>query len=306
MNPGQENAHELPAGRPWALIAANPYSGIGENEREVARLADALERRGIESQVIWDPTEWAEALKNPERVRSCLCVVATGGDGTVADVINCRPSSLPLAVMPLGAENLFALEFGFKRDAEGLAAAIGAGKCRSVDLGRANGRFFSLMASVGFDADVVHRVARWRSRAKALKRVTRLSYLWPILNAALRYSYPRLTIEADGVTTGGAHAMVFNLPQYGYHLPFAPHARGDDGLLDWIVFERAGFGNLVSYFRDARRSRHLARPDMRHGRARRIRITAAEPVPAQLDGDPAGHTPVEIEVTPAALSIVTP
>jgi len=89
-------------------------------------------------------------------------VVADGG-GTVADVINETGGALPLAVLPLGNENLFARAFGFTSDAGTLACAIAGGRTRTIDLGQANGRLFALMLGVGFDADVAHRVARWRA-----------------------------------------------------------------------------------------------------------------------------------------------
>jgi diacylglycerol kinase (ATP) len=43
---------------------------------------------------------------------------------------------------------------------------------------------------------------------------------------------------------------------------------------------------------------------VRTGRARRLRVTSEVPVPVQLDGEAAGFTPVEVEVLPAALSLV--
>jgi diacylglycerol kinase family enzyme len=106
-----------------------------------------------------------------------------GGDGTVADVINEKPRGLPLAVLPTGNANLFARALRCPVECDSLVAAIVAGRAEWIDFGRAGPRLFSLMVGVGFDADVVHRVARWRRRQRSLRRVTRLSYLRPILRA---------------------------------------------------------------------------------------------------------------------------
>ena len=300
---------KMPSDNPWVAIAANPYSGFGANQRYVKRLAEALDSRGIASRPIWDPSERTAALRDSELTRSCVCVIATGGDGTVADVINDRPSA-PLAVLPTGNENIFAKEFGFTRDVEALAesiAAPAAGRCRTIDLGSANGRLFSLMLGVGFDAEVVHRLAQWRVRSQtSLKRVTRMSYVRPILSALRKYPYPRITLEADGTEYSGTHALVFNLPRYAFRLPFAPDAQPDDGLLDWVLFERAGAFNLLKYFWSVCRCRHLQLSDVHHGQACSLRITASEPAPIQLDGDPAGHTPVEITIVPQTLRVMLP
>ncbi|MBI3463719.1 MAG: hypothetical protein HY000_11785 [Planctomycetes bacterium] len=231
-------------------------------------------------------------------------MVAAGGDGTVADVINEMPASVPLATLPVGNENLFAQEFGFSSGGEWLARVIADGRTRRIDLGRAGGRLFSLMLSVGFDAEVVHRVARWRSSGDALKRVNRLSYAKPILGAIRSYSYHAVDLVADAIRVRGTHALVFNLPRYGFHLPFAPDATADDGLLDWVVFERPGLAALASYMIALMLGRHRTRRDVYHGRARRIRIEGPAPVPVQMDGDPGGSTPVQIEVMPQALTVL--
>jgi len=289
---------------PRVLIAANPYSGHGPTAKRVAELAAALTDHGLEPRVIWDRGERAELLQQPDLPATCRCVVAAGGDGTVADVINEMAAAAPIAMLPSGNENLFAREFGFTRDMKQLAAVIAQGKTRRIDLARAGGRLFSLMLSVGFDAAVVHRVVEWRTNGDSLRRVRRLNYAKPIIDVLRSYRYGQVELEADGVRVIGTHAFVFNLPQYGFRMPFAPDARGDDGLLDWLVFERPGFMPMLSYFLSLVRSKHLARPDVHHGRTRRVRIIALEPMPVQMDGEAAGMTPVEVVVAGAALRVV--
>jgi diacylglycerol kinase family enzyme len=99
---------------------------------------------------------------------------------------------------------------------------------------------------------------------------------------------------------------VFNLPSYACALPVAADARPDDGLLDWIVLERPGRLALARYALAVLRSAHRGRPDVRHGRARHLRITGGPLAPVQLDGDPAGFTPIEIEVLADALAVIVP
>jgi diacylglycerol kinase family enzyme len=160
------------------------------------------------------------------------------------------------------------------------------------------------MLSVGFDAAVVHRVVAWRTSGDAVRRVSRLSYAKPIFDVLRSYRYGRVELEADGQCVDGAHAFVFNLPQYGFQLPFAPDARGDDGLLDWVVFERPGFVPMLGYFFSLVRTKHLARSDVHHGRAKRVHIVAAQPRPVQMDGEAAGTTPVVVEVHEKVLHVL--
>jgi len=293
--------------RGCVAIVANPYSGVRSNQRLVNELVAALLRHKLKATVLWDPSERRELLADADLERTTRCVVVVGGDGTVADVINEKPRGLPLAVLPAGNENLFARALSCPVECDALVAAIVAGRAEWIDFGRAGPRLFSLMVGVGFDADVVHRVARWRRRQRSLRRVTRLSYLRPILRAFRHQPWGQVDIIADGVAVRGAHCLVFNLPKYGGGLCVAPNARADDGLLDWVVFERPGRAALVRYALAVwRRSAHLERRDVSHGRARHIRIGGSSPVPIQLDGDPAGFTPVEIDVIPEGLAVLMP
>ena len=290
--------------RPSVAIVANPYSGARRNRRLVENLVTSLTRRSLTARVLWDPNERRKVLTDPDLENTTRCVVVVGGDGTIADVINEMPRHLPLAVLPAGNENLFARALGFPNESESLVAAIVAGRVKWIDLGRAGRRFFTLMAGVGFDADVVQRVACWRQQRRSLRRVTRLSYVRPILGALRHPPSGLVEIDADGVAVRCTHCFVFNVPRYAAGLRLAPRALSEDGLLDWVAFERPGRGALVRYAMAVWRCTHLAQPDVLHGRARHLRLVGTPPMPIQLDGDPAGFTPVEIEVRPEALAVL--
>ena len=286
------------------LILGNPFSGAGKNARRVNGLIEALRAAGFDPRVEWDRAQWARLFADEAFSRSCRCVVAAGGDGTVAEVLNLRPT-IPLAVLPLGTENLFARRFGFSGDPRKTARRIATGRPAGIDLGCANGALFSLVVSAGFDAEVVHRLARWRAvGTHAGKQITHLNYL-PFIGGALReYDYPPVAVEADDGHAEGAHAFVMNIPRYGLGLPIAPEAREDDGLLDWVVLKRPGGWALAGYAASIAMRRHLRRGDVAHGRTTRLRITSPASAPAQRDGDPAGRTPLEIAVQPQAVRVM--
>jgi diacylglycerol kinase (ATP) len=100
--------------------------------------------------------------------------------------------------------------------------------------------------------------------------------------------------------------MVFNLPRYAFRLPLSPNATGDDGLLDWLVFEKPGKLRLARYALSVWLNRHLNRSDVQFGRARKIELSCGDSVPVEIDGEAAGFAPVTIEVVPAALRVIVP
>lgn len=302
MSDAVDGATALPRG---VLIVANPYSGAKENRNCVNALADALRQRDLNCRVVWDLTELVEITADPSAAQRYRSVVAAGGDGTLNRVINLQ-NRLPVCMFPLGNENLFSRQFGCCCDPRHTADVIAAGAVRPVDLGRAGERLFAIVASAGFDAEAAHRLARWRQTTEKLRRVRSISYAAPIVMSALQYRYPILNIEADGERLNGALCMVFNIPQYANKLPLAFDADPHDGLLDWLVFERPGNLPLAHYALSVWLKRHRQRGDVRFGRAKRIVLTASEPVPLEIDGEAADFAPVTIEVVPDAVRIVVP
>jgi diacylglycerol kinase family enzyme len=281
-------------------ILANPRAGAGQSRRHVETFARRLHALGLAPVVCWHRRELSDVFASGKD--DLRCVVAAGGDGTVLEVLN-RAPGVPVAVLPLGTENLVACYCGVTRSARTLAEVIAAGKLRQFDVARANGRVFCLMASAGFDAAVVHRVHRRRRG-----HITRLSYGLPVVQLLQDYRYPPIDVEVmdTGEKLRGSLAFVFNVPRYGLGLPIAPDARPDDGLLDLYVFERPGALALARYGLAVLRGRQGRLPDVHHRQARGFRLSSAEPVPLQTDGDPAGWLPATVEVVPRALTLMVP
>ena len=292
------------------VVAANPYSGAADNRRRVDALARELAALAGPPRVLWDPRERATALADSAAMARCRVVVAAGGDGTVAEVINELPSGTPLAVFPAGTENLFAATHGFVDDPVSLVRAVASGRTRAIDLGRASvagrHRLFTLMLSAGVDAEVVRRLALWRGARTALRRVRRASYVAPIVASLATYRHPPVRVVAGDVAASGAYCIIANAAAYALDLPLSPDARADDGALDWLVFEPRGLVALAAFSWAVWRGRHRARADVRTGRATRLTLHASTPVPVQVDGDPFGTTPVDVDVMPGALTLVAP
>jgi len=97
----------------------------------------------------------------------------------------------------------------------------------------------------------------------------------------------------------GADALPF-----GTFDPLA-HRTLESGLRGWVEEQtRLQLGYVEQLYTFGDRGRHLTRADVRSGRATRLVIDAAQPIPVQVDGDPWGTTPVEIEIVPGGLVLV--
>lgn len=295
----------MPTDSKNVVIFANPYSGHRDNRPLVESLAKAVERRGLSARLLWTIGE-LEALGAEPTLPDHRAIVACGGDGTIHRVIN-RRLPIPLATFPLGTANLFAGQFGYKRDVNQMADALAAGRTRPIDLGRIGDAWFSVVASAGFDGAVAHALADWRNAGTHLRRVTYFSYPGHIFSTIWKYGFPMMEVETDtGFRSPGALVMVFNMPRYGLGFHLCDHAVDNDGMLDYVVFENPGRLALAKYSLNLVFRRHLKLGDVHTGRAKTIKLKCPGNVPLEQDGEAAGFAPCDFTAVPSALNVILP
>jgi YegS/Rv2252/BmrU family lipid kinase len=290
------------------LVAVNPHAGAGNRQAAVEELQRELSQQDFRVAAIQDIDRLAEDAARHLSEGTLRAVVAAGGDGTIRLVAERTPLGTPLAILPLGTENLLARYLELTPDAPQLARIIAAGQACQFDAGQANGRLFSLMAGCGFDADVVRRLHEARKG-----NIQHLSYAKPILDAIRTYDYPELRVryapaEAAGDELSAEIAarwvFVVNLPRYAGGLSFAPGATGTDGLLDVCTFKEGSLWYGLMYLSGVVLGQHESMQDFLRVKTQRLVIESASPARYQLDGDPGGELPVEIRVLPGRLKLL--
>jgi diacylglycerol kinase (ATP) len=173
------------------LVIFNPAAG-SRRRRKLARALGVLGRnaRWAETSGPGDATRLAAAAA----AEGHDCVVAAGGDGTIAEVAaGLVGSGSALGILPFGTANVLALELGLPRDAEGAARVIAAGREAMIHPGLADGRLFVQMLGAGFDAAVVHHLPPGLKR-----RIGKGAYVWQSLVEMARPGFPVLRFSADG------------------------------------------------------------------------------------------------------------
>ncbi|MGL5094366.1 MAG: diacylglycerol kinase family protein, partial [Planctomycetia bacterium] len=102
--------------RRWVPVLMNRTAGPRRRGGVVPGLVEQLRRNGLEPDVYTDRAAFAAATADGAADAACRCLVAAGGDGTVAWVLNqsraMGPGAAPIAVVPLGSENLLARRLG--------------------------------------------------------------------------------------------------------------------------------------------------------------------------------------------------
>jgi diacylglycerol kinase (ATP) len=304
----------LPAEVRQVLIAVNRTAGAGARLDAADHLIAELQSLGFQAAIVDSLADLSQQAAGLHAANQLRAVVAVGGDGTAAEIVNRTPIGTPVAIFPTGTENLLAKYLGISKNAAEIAQLIADGRTAWLDAGRAVSRIFLLMASAGFDADVVHRLHSGRSG-----NIRHWSYVKPIWRSIRNYRYPELRVRcaptADGESTEPPPwsdpvccrwAFAFNLPRYGFGLKFAPSANGVDGEFDVCTFRRGGLLPGLGYLVSIIAGVHRRLPGCRYVKCSRLRIECDEPAYYELDGDPGGMLPVEIEVVPRRLRVLVP
>ena len=160
------------------MVSVNPRAGYRDRSAAVEELRAALTGHGFMTEQYTDIAALKARAAELHVAEQLRAVVAAGGDGTIALLANSTPQGAPLAVLPLGTENLLAKHLGLIADPVAVAHVIADGFTHSFDMGDAGGRLFSLMAGCGFDAEVVRRLHIERKG-----NIHHLSYVKPIVEA---------------------------------------------------------------------------------------------------------------------------
>jgi diacylglycerol kinase family enzyme len=248
-------------------------------------------------------------------------VVALGGDGTVNEVVNGLLTDGPsaggpaLAVVPGGSTNVFARALGLPEspiEATGdLLEALRVDRRRTIGLARADDRWFTFCAGLGLDASVVRRTDAKRANGRKATPALFVTEAVTEFFTATDRKNPPLTLTRPGAEPEQLGlALVCNTAPWTYLgrrpvLP-CPQASFDTGL-DVFGLRKLG---TVSTLRQLRQILS-AEPHLRGRRLLSLHdvdsftVSAAEPLPFQLDGDDLGErTSVTFRAVPRALDVL--
>ena len=291
----------IPESANQILFSVNPNAGIGKHAKLVADIRTLVESSGQFTEVLTDINEVKKkstALFSAGKLRA---VVSVGGDGTAALLANTLERSIPLQLCPTGTENLLSKHLGILGNAESISQSLLEGNVKRFDCGVANGKRFLLMASCGFDAEVVNQLHTDRKGP-----ISHWSWAIPIWRAIRTYKYPELKIFCDDLPRPikSRWAFIFNFPCYAMGLKFCPNASASDGVFDLCTFRNGNLFNGMVYLAGVVLRRHRGWRDSHFEKAKKIVVESEEKVPYQVDGDPGGYLPLTLEMESGSLPLV--
>jgi YegS/Rv2252/BmrU family lipid kinase len=229
-------------------------------------------------------------------------VVAVGGDGTMNEIADgLAGSATRLAFVPHGTGNVFAREFSLPESVEGCLDLLSSGKTIAVRMAKANERRFVLLASAGFDAEVVERM---NPRQKNLLGIG--AYVLCGARHLLR-SQPSLWIEFPDRGRFEAQAViVVRGKKYGGNVTIAPDGDIAGDTFQVIALLRKGRWSIAKFALDALRGKHTSSRHVLVRESPSLFVRSTIPSACQVDGEYLGPLPVRFAVTDDLLRIVVP
>ena len=237
-------------------------------------------------------------------------LVVIGGDGTVNEVVNgVAGTETEIAVLPCGTGQDFGRTHGIPSRFDDAVRAALDGGTQTIDLGRVElddgtARFYANVGSAGMSGAVARRANAMTKRFGG-----RATFFYALTREFLAWQNTQVTVELEDGSRheGPMHdVIVANGNWHGGGMKLASEARQDDGAFDIVTI---GDVNKLDFLTTAPKlysGRYLSHPKVELLRSSSVAISAAEPLPLEVDGEPIGATPARFEVVPAALRLRVP
>ncbi|MBN9159667.1 MAG: hypothetical protein BGO98_33470 [Myxococcales bacterium 68-20] len=308
------------------LLVVNPRSGGGSTARTFGAMRGTIERAlgAVEVAMTERPGHGIDLARQGALAGHPL-VIAVGGDGTVHEVVNglmqarsggygTKAEGTQLGLIGQGTGGDFRKTLGLEHRLDRYVEAIASGKQRAIDVGKftgggKTGHYFVNILSVGMGG-LVDRYVSDSSRFFGGKAAYFGASLKALLNA--RLGNVRCTVTSDGKTE--EHLLrsfmiaICNGRFFGGGMKVAPMAEIDDGAFEIVALgatSKLGFamtsGSIYS-------GEHIGQAGTVHLRGQKVKLDlmnedARSAFLLDVDGEPMGSLPLEIEVLPKALTL---
>jgi len=310
------------------------WSAVERHMRDIGRSSDYVK---IAAKNEVDAVRDAEALAAQGGIAA---LIAVGGDGTLHALlplaVRCR---LPLGLIPCGSGNDTARAFGLPRDPLAALEIALSGRTRHVDLlcsssadqpaaaphqgqspqvghrSRESARLPTkprltlTCIAAGLDGAVAadvngSRYKRWCNRLG----IGSIAYIIGLFRMLARFKPQTVTVTVDGSVREFRRswlAAIANTPIYGGGLRICPAASPSDGILQVCVVHGCSALQLLLLFPTVLFGKHVRSRFVTMLSGANFAIRSPLALPAFGDGEPVGITPLDAEILPGQLMILT-
>jgi diacylglycerol kinase (ATP) len=305
------------------LLVANPLSGGGRTGRTLGDVHAIVERRlgPVDIALTSRPGHGIDLARDGVR-EGRETIIALGGDGTLHEVANGvldAGGGAAVGYIGQGTGGDFRRTFGMQHRLDAYLEVIAAARERIVDVGKlryralegeTRSRWFVNILSAGMSG-LVDRYVSETTKAVGGKA----AYFWASLRALTACRRGRLRCEVGLLGQQSERTVttfmiaICNGRYFGAGMQVAPMAEPDDGRFEVVSMDAASKLAFVAYSRRIYDGTHLSAPGVTHFACDRIAMDlengdARALFLLDVDGEPVGGLPLEVELVPKALRVL--
>lgn len=303
---------------PRYYVILNPIAGKGNGQHMRPQIEETLTRLGLDYKLVMtEYPQHATELAQQGLDEGYNVIVASGGDGTVNEVINgimaAKPeqrASAVMGVIPVGRGNDFAFSMRIPINPAESIALLANDPIMKIDIGRVvserfpEGLYFGNGVGMGFDAMVGFVAARM-----SISGI--LSYLVAAIKTMfIYYKTPTVELVLDGTPRELPALMIcmMNGRRLGGSFMMTPNSKPDDGFFDLCIVNEVPRRQMPGLMGLVMKGTQDTHPAVSTARAKKITLRALKgSLPAHADGVTLceeGQS-ISLEVIPQALSLIT-
>ena len=290
-------------------VILNPVAGNSDPDELRQALEELSKKRGWIHKVYVTTGE-----ENIAEVTRAACseganlVIAAGGDGTVASVVNgLKDTGVPLGIIPVGTGNGLARAMRIPLEPEqAMQLLFGEHTVMAIDAMQVSDRIFVLNVSAGISSRAMRD-----TEPEEKQRFGMLAYARKIIQDAVETEPSVFNITLDGlqIQVKASEVLVSNAkllkePPY----LFGAREGFNDGEFEVNILTASDTNELVRLAWNLLVDPEESKKDLHDLTVRESIIidVAGEPLPVQGDGEEYGQTPVEVSMLRNAIQIIVP
>lgn len=280
------------------------YEGLGEVTKSLSSMCKHLSIQLSENE--GDIIKYCESIKNDKYGSEIDILFILGGDGTVNELVNGvmqHDLQLPVGIIPGGTFNDFTKTLNLDSNFKNASSQLLSTQVGSYDVMKVNDTFVLNFVGLGL---IVQNAENVQEGSKDV--FGKLSYIGSTVKTLMNPSKFNFKLNVDGREETGNTSMLLiaNGPNIGGGRVPLTDLSPQDGKVDTFIFDDQSFSILNDIFkkRDSMNWNEITE-GIDHIPGQHISLSTEPNMKVDIDGEISLETPIEIEVLPKAIQLLT-
>ena len=280
------------------------YEGLGEVTKSLSSMCKHLSIQLSENE--GDIIKYCESIKNDKYGSEIDILFILGGDGTVNELVNGvmqHDLHLPVGIIPGGTFNDFTKTLNLDPNFKNASSQLLSAQVGSYDVMKVNDTYVLNFVGLGL---IVQNAENVQEGSKDV--FGKLSYIGSTVKTLMNPSKFDFELNIDGRKETGNTSMLLiaNGPNIGGGRVPLTDLSPQDGKVDTFIFDDQSFSILNDIFkkRDSMNWNEITE-GIDHIPGQHITLSTEPNMKVDIDGEISLETPIEIEVLPKAIQLLT-